>query len=143
MLGEKVKDSDVFDILHSEDCRILVNAKAILREAPIHGFLSGDNVDRVWFDKNIRAQEELLQLKTRIDSVANQYQINYYQLEGECLSSGEYEFIKVRDERIATIMANEPEMRDKKISIQKLQSISSYTDGLLWSLRDLMKLFKR
>ena len=143
MLGEKVLESDVFDILHSEDCRIIVNAKAILKQAPIHGFLSGDDIDRVWFDGNIKAQEELLQLKTRIDHIANQYQIKYFQLEGEALDSGEYEFIKVRDERIATMMANDETMRDIKISVNVLTNLSKYIDGLLWSLRDLMKLFKR
>ena len=142
MLGDEIQESEIFEILHCDDLEVIVNARNVLKEAPIHGFLAGDNVDKLWFDKNIRYQESLLQLKTRVDSIANKYQVDYYQLEGQCLSSGEYEFIKSRDERIATMMANEDVLRDKKISIDKLKGITSYLDGLLWSLRDLMKLFK-
>ncbi|NNK82861.1 MAG: hypothetical protein HKO92_07040 [Flavobacteriaceae bacterium] len=138
-----IKESDIFDLLHSDDGMKIIEAKGILKQAPINGFLSGDNIDRIWFDKNIQAQESLLQLKIRIDSVISKMQIDLYKLEGECLQSGEYEFVKAREERIALMIANEPVLRDKKTSIEKLRSISYYVDGLLWSLRDLMKLFKR
>jgi hypothetical protein len=143
MLDEMVKDSDIFDLLHVQDCSAILTARGVLKEAPIHGFLSGDNIDRIWFDKNIKCQEELLQLKTRVDSTRSRLQLDFYTLEGECLSSGEYEFVKSRDERVSLMMYNEPSLRDKKESIDKLSSISQYVDGLLWSLRDLMKLFKR
>ena len=143
MLGDIIRESEVFDLLHSEDAQIIVEGRNVLREAPVQGFISGDGIDRIWFDKNIRAQEALLQLKTRIDAIISQYQVSYHKLEGECLSTGEYEEIRSREERIAMMMAGEPVLKDKRESINKLTALSSYVDGLLWSLRDLMKLFKK
>lgn len=143
MIGELIKDSDIFDLLYSEDLNIIIQAKSILKEAPVTNFISGDNIDRIWFDKNIRSQGDLLQLKTRVDSLLSRFQLDFHKLEGECLSSGEYEFIKSREERVSMMFSNEPALFDKKLSIERLKGISRYLDGLLWSLRDLMKLFKR
>lgn len=141
LLEDQIKNADVFNKLYTAD-RITVNqAKEVLRESPIGG-LANDEIDQVWFNKNLRVQQELLSLKTRIDYIANKQQIQLYNLEGKELDSGDYEFVKSRDERIAKLMTN-PVLRDKKTTLGTLQVLSSYVEGLLWNLRDVMKLFKK
>ena len=142
-LGDLVREADIFDLLHSDDCKIVISARGVLKEAPINGFLSGDNIDRMWFDKNIKSQEELLQLKTRVEFISNKFQLDLYKLEGDTVLSGEFDHIKTRDERISTMVASDSSIRDRKESLDNLKTILLYLDGLLWSLIDLMKLFKK
>ena len=97
----------------------------------------------MWFDKNIKSQEELLQLKTRVEFISNKFQLDLYKLEGDTVLSGEFDHIKTRDERISTMVASDSSIRDRKESLDNLKTILLYLDGLLWSLRDLMKLFKK
>lgn len=141
MIDDEVRQADVFNKLHTEDIIILNQAKEVLKEAPIGG-LSNDKIDQIWFEKNLRVQQDLLNLKTRLDYIANKYQIQLYNLEGQELESGDYEFIKSRDERIAKLMTV-PVLRDKKLTLNTLQRLSFYVEGIIWNLRDVMKLFKR
>lgn len=141
MLDDEIREADIFNKLHTEDIITIKQAKEVLKEAPIGG-IHNDKIDQVWFEKNLRVQQELLNLKTRLDYIANKYQIQLYNLEGKELEGGDYEFIKSRDERIAKLMTV-PILRDKKITLNVLQTLSFYVEGILWNLKDVMKMFKR
>lgn len=142
-LGDKIHESEIFDILHFEDSVTVQEAKTLLKTAPTQNFIQGDNIDKIWFDSNIQSQEKLCNLKIRIDSQKNDLFWESKKLQGAALDSNEYEFIKNKDDRFCTMIHRDEEIRDLEESIAKLTSLSSYVDNLVWNLRDLLKLFKR
>lgn len=142
MIGDELAELDIMDELHVNDCIIINDARNVMSSAPVTSFKSGDGSDRVWFDKNVQAQERLMNMKSRIDYLLSGYNIKFYRRQHLVMSDAGFEFLKSKDEKLAKMFFDDQEICDLKATIDKFTAISRYIDSLLWCLKDLMKLFK-
>lgn len=133
---------NLLDEIGTQDKISLAEAESILEEVPILLNIDKDNTERQWFDRNIKAQKNLINLQGRVSSLITNLSLKLREVKGSEMNSGEYEFIRSADERESTMYYNCQEYRDLKTSIEKLTALGGYVENLLRALKSSMRLFR-
>ena len=139
-LYNMIENVDLYEILGSRDGKLLEYAENVLNRAP-NRFFGGDDIDLGWFQDNVKAQKGILELKCRLSQLRNEFEIDCKSIKGDSLS--DFSGFRSKDEKECSMIHEDSEFRDKVETINKLGNLITYIDGLIWILKDLMKLFQK